>query len=92
MLERELVAKIKKWINDNGAFCFKTHGGMYQQPGLSDIIGLKDGRFFAFEVKLPGKEKTLTPLQTKFLDTVAGHGGMASMVTSLDDVKEALSD
>ncbi|AZG12014.1 hypothetical protein ACUXAV_004907 [Cupriavidus metallidurans] len=48
-------------------------------PGVSDIVGqLKDGRFFAVEVKRPGKEPTDD--QWAFLQNVAQNGGLAGWV------------
>jgi hypothetical protein len=48
-------------------------------PGVSDIVGqLKDGRFFAVEVKRPGKEPTDD--QWAFLRNVAQNGGLAGWV------------
>lgn len=72
----------------------KIHGGAYQSSGMSDIIGCVDGKFVALEVKIPGRESTLTKLQTKFLEDIRKSGGIAAMITSpeqaLDIVKEGL--
>ncbi|WP_432263292.1 VRR-NUC domain-containing protein [Cupriavidus sp. TMH.W2] len=51
----------------------------FSEPGVSDIVGqLKDGRFFAVEVKRPGN--TPTDDQWAFLRNVAKGGGVAGWV------------
>ena len=81
-LQRQIRKKLEQTI---GGLWFKTHGGPYSTEGVSDIIGCFAGKFIAFEVKLPGKEKTLTRLQQKFIDKVIAQGGVAGMVTSFHD-------
>lgn len=58
---------------------FKNEYGQYVKfafKGCSDIIGqITDGRFFAWEVKRPGKKPTED--QYAFLNTVAAGGGVA---------------
>ena len=61
----------KRGVNEVGEryirFAFK---------GCSDIIGqMRDGRFFAWEVKRPGKQPTTD--QQAFSDAVNGAGGVA---------------
>lgn len=65
-----------------------THGGMYQTGGLPDIIGCYAGRFFGLEVKVPGKEHTLTERQAHTLAKIRHAGGKAKMVTSVSDAME----
>ncbi len=63
-------------------------GGVFQQAGLPDLLGVTDGRFFAFEVKIPGK--TATPLQGATLAAIRRAGGIAETVTSVDQVRFVL--
>lgn len=70
-------------------FAWKTHGGMYGTAGIPDIIACFDGRFYAFEVKQPGGR--LTRLQEVTLEKLRAAGGVAVMVTSVDEVKRALT-
>lgn len=60
----------------------KIHGNSFQSRGLPDVIGCYKGMFFGLEVKLPGKEKTLTKLQIKKLADIKAAGGAAGMVTT----------
>lgn len=90
MSESALVAKIKRALDkDRPGFWVKIHGGPFQLIGLPDLIGCYEGRFYGLEVKLPGKEDTLTPRQQYILDQIRQVGkGVAGMVTS---VEQALS-
>jgi hypothetical protein len=59
-----------------------------QTRGCADIIGCKQGRFFAMEVKRPGQKPT--PEQRDFLESVnLRGGGYECIVYSLEDAMEA---
>lgn len=53
--------------------------------GLPDITGVKKGKAFALEVKVPGGQ--LTPHQRSWLRDFAEAGGYASKVESVEDVQ-----
>ena len=58
--------------------------------GKADLEGmLPGGRYFALEVKRPGRYAT--DEQREFLKTVGDGGGIAAVVCGLDDAKRALS-
>lgn len=59
-------------------------------PGCSDLIGVKDGKFYAFELKA-GKNTT-TALQQAFLDDVRLKGGIALVVRSIEDLEQQLRE
>lgn len=86
MTEPKLVLKIKKALMARGAYPAKIHGGRYS-VGVPDLLICYKGRFYGFEAKLPGKEKSLTALQEKNLREIREAGGQAWIVTS---EKEAL--
>lgn len=89
--ETKLVREIRDMLETSfPGFYFKTHGGPFQQAGLPDIIGLHRGRFVGIEVKLPGREDTLTKLQSKTLKLISTFGGVAFMTTSVLDTKKQL--
>ena len=90
MLERDIVAAIKKYLASLGSdvFFFKEHGGPYGTSGVPDIICCYKGRFLGLEVKLPGGR--LTELQKRALDKINRAGGIARRVESVDDVRAVI--
>ena len=91
--ETVLVTKIKKELNKlPQTYFFKVWGNGTQMVGISDLIGLHKGRFVALEVKCPGKEKTLTKIQSWFLNKVRACGGVAEMITSAEQAREVLNE
>lgn len=82
MKESALTAKIGKRVRDRGGWCRKVHGGPYG-AGWPDLCGVYRGVSVMFEVKLPGKEKTLTELQRQTLIDLRRVGSIALMVTSV---------
>ena len=98
--EKEIKKAIVTWLNlqpNTFAFVvstvgipdFKRKGGFRTNPnsGISDIIGCKNGKFFAFEVKRPGGE--LSDKQRTFLMRVFDSAGCNVVVTSLDEAMKA---
>lgn len=59
--------------------------------GLPDLIGCVKGRFVAIEVKLPGKERNLKPIQKLVIRMIVRAGGIAFMSTSVEDVLDQVS-
>ena len=86
MSEASLVKKIiDRLTREVGGLWIKISAGPFQVAGLPDIIGCYKGRFFGIEVKLPGKERTLTKLQQWWIDRINTTGqGKATMVTSVE--------
>lgn len=81
----------KVWRQNNGGVfdpTKKVFRSGSSTPGVSDIIGfrLKDGKFFAGEVK-GGKDK-LSPAQESFLAAVQSAGGFAVVIRTMDDVEQ----
>ena len=90
-MEKDIVAAILRHLKARPrCFAWKTHGGKYGTAGIPDIIACIDGRFYAFEVKQPGGR--LTRLQDVTLNKIKAAGGVAVMVTSVDEVKQALAE
>lgn len=62
--------------------------------GCSDLVGLlpahcsRPGVFLALEVKRPGRKPT--EQQAAFLDAIRAAGGVAAVVSSLDDVVQLM--
>lgn len=90
MLERDIVAAIKRYLASLGSdvFFWKEHGGAYSTAGIPDIICCYKGRFLGLEAKLPGGK--LTELQKRALDKINRAGGIARRVESVDDVRAVI--
>lgn len=82
--EKEITARIRLVLKNHGIFHWKVWQGLGSQKGVSDIVGIFKGRFFALEVKtVKGR---LSDYQRLFLSEVAMNGGIAFVARSVDDV------
>lgn len=64
-------------------------GGLCE--GSSDLIGITpDGRFLAIEVKVKGKRPTKA--QTRFIDIVRKHGGVAGVAHSVQEALDIINE
>lgn len=90
--EARLVKRIQTYLAEQGARPFKIHGDdSYQEAGIPDLLVCLRGRFVGLEVKLPGKENTVSPLQEKVLREIKAAGGVAEIVTSVEQVRTILA-
>jgi Holliday junction resolvase len=87
-MERDIVAATRALLVARRAWVLVTHGGPHMPVGTPDIIGCCEGRFFALEVKQPGKRPT--PIQSLRLEAIAEAGGIAAVVHSSDEALAAL--
>ena len=79
MTEKQLQAKILKAINKlPGVVAFAHVVTIYSQTGQPDCYGVKNGKAFFGEVKLPGKK--LTKIQKAMSDKLQHKGGVLSCV------------
>lgn len=80
----------------NNSLTFDKNLGAYRKKnrwfvyGVSDIIGIYKGKFFAVEVKT--KTGRLSEHQKIFLNNVKTNGGIAIVARSIDDVKRGLDE
>jgi hypothetical protein len=92
MLEKDLNKKIRTALHDPpDTVCWRNHGGPHSIRGLPDIVGCSEGLMFAFEVKLPGEEKNLTPLQAKKLRDLEAAGAIVAVVTTVKQGRRELA-
>lgn len=81
LLERHPAIAWAKRMNVGGAH-LKGRYVQFAFTGCSDIIGqLRDGRFFACEVKRPDERPS--EAQMKFLRQVSDNGGVAIVATEI---------
>ena len=91
MLERDVVAEIKKYLSSLGGdvFFWKEHGGPYGTSGVPDIICCYRGQFLGLEVKLPSGK--LTELQKRAIEKINRAGGIVCRVESVEDVRAIIA-
>ena len=103
MKETEIQKDILKKLREQNILCWRVNnmgvpdprakGGWrkqngYNMPGMSDILCLYKGKFFAIEVKTPERVKNVSDNQKKFLNNIREAGGVGFVATSFDDVEK----
>jgi|TARA_R110000744_G_scaffold92006_11_gene178376 hypothetical protein len=84
--EKTITKNIQAWLKSQpNVWHFKVHGGPFQTAGIPDLIVCANSRLVGIEVKQPGKKPT--PLQSSTIRQIHASGGIAAVVTSLDEVK-----
>ena len=78
-------------VNNMGVPDHSVRGGWrkqtgYNMPGMSDILGIFNGKFLAIEVKSPQRIKRVSETQQDFIDKVIEEGGIAFVAGSWEDV------
>lgn len=76
--EAKVKDRVKKQLEQMGAYYFFPQTGGYGKSGVPDIVGCYQGFFFGIECKA-GKNKP-TALQEKQLRDIAGAEGFAMVV------------
>lgn len=86
MTETDLQRKVRDALilRFPGSRFYKIPGGPYGTAGLPDLVGCVYGHFVAIELKLPGKEDTLTPRQRQCLERLRDSGAYAAMATTVE--------
>lgn len=89
--EREITRRIMHELNATpGCKAIKIIGGMWTETGTPDIIGCYRGKFFAIEVKAPGK--VATRIQTRRLWEWNEAGGIAVVTTAVFNIEAFLKE
>ena len=100
MLERNISNLIRIQASTYGCILFRNSKGAFKNKkgavyqygliadGSSDLIGIYNGRFVAFEVKQPGEKPSAA--QSAFIAMVQKNGGIAGVLTSPDQVADFL--
>lgn len=98
-LEHWIIKTEKKgffWTNNNiGVFdpikkIYRKNQSRHSLKGVSDIIGIVDGRFIAIEVK--NRTGKLSPEQRQFINKINVSGGLAFVARSIEDVEREMKD
>jgi len=90
-LESKVTKSIMAYLKRRGVWCFKVAGGPMQQRGVPDIICCVNGSFVALEVKRPGMGR-LTELQALTIERIRDAGGVAEMVTSVEEAAAVIEE
>lgn len=69
---------------------FKVRGGIGQERGVADLVGVVHGRGVAFELKVPGGRHKVSSEQTNFLVDWSGAGGFAMVIDSEETLRAAI--
>ena len=86
MNESELTTDVVKRLNRLPlCYAFRVHGGPHQRKFTLDITGCIEGAFFSIEMKLPGKEGTLTEGQAAMIERLRKVGALVGVATSFKE-------
>jgi hypothetical protein len=75
--EGAVTRAIRDLLAACGVYHWKVHQGLGSAPGVSDILGIYEGRLLAIEIKAPGKKVKPGSAQERFLENIHEHGGIA---------------
>lgn len=89
-LEKTEQGKILRWLEEQGVYVFKTINA--NKAGVPDILCCVNGKFVALEVKRIGLEHNLTEAQKLNIENIKTAGGIAEVVSTLDDVKRLINN
>jgi hypothetical protein len=64
-------------------FAWKNHGSEFTLAGLPDIVVCHRGLFIALEVKMPGKQDNVSPVQQVVHQQLREAGGRVHVVSSI---------
>ena len=82
--EAHITNIIIAYLKHVGFWTMKIHGGPYQVAGIPDILAIKDGRAFWYEVKRPGGK--VSSLQLRRINELRQAGCVAEVVSTLAEV------
>ena len=79
--EAGVKREVRKLLAKHGWFVWMPPANGYGKAGISDFHALKDGKFLAIETKYG--DNTPTPMQAKFMASIAAAGGYAVVVNEM---------
>jgi hypothetical protein len=82
--EKDITRGILDLLKSCNVWAFKHWSGPMSKAGISDILGIHEGRFLAIEVKTASG--SLSPAQARFLANVVDRGGIGFVARSAEDV------
>ena len=76
--EKKVKDKVKKILEDNGAYYYMPATGGYGKSGVPDIVACLQGKFIGIECKANGNKPTA--LQEKNLHDIMTVGGFSVLI------------
>lgn len=76
-------------VYDEKRGCYRSTKNKWAINGVSDILGIRNGRLLAIEVKTPSGK--VTQEQQQFIDRVNKEGGIAGVARSIADARAILA-
>ena len=90
-LESKFQSDILDYLNKQpGFFAFQLHEGPYMKSGIPDVLAVKDGRLYAFEVKRPFNMGKPSELQLEQIEKLRAAGAVAEVVTYVAEVAQLI--
>lgn len=88
--EAGVKREVKKLLTKHGWYYWMPSANAFGTSGIADFNAVRSGKFLAIETKF-GSNKP-TPLQRRYLEQVAAHGGLTMVVNerNLDKLEELL--
>ncbi len=88
--EAEITKSIREYLKFKEIWHYKQWQGLGSLHGISDIIGILNGRYLAIEVKRAGKIPS--DKQQAFLNRVNAEGGIGIIAHSAEDLIYQLTE
>jgi len=92
MKEQDLQRKIIEYLERGGHYVVKTV--VTNKKGVPDLLvcTYPEGKFYAIEVKRPGRLDKVTKIQQHHIDLINKTGGKAFAADSLEKVKKEIKN
>lgn len=90
--EGKVKKAVKEYLRSIGAWYYMPVSNGMGRVGCPDILVCYKGLFMAFETKAPGKIRNVTPNQRREIDEITSANGLALVVDSVEQVKEAIAN
>ena len=89
--EKRIENSIKNWLETNNHWYIKVQGGSNNpSSGVPDLLACIKGTFVGIEVKTPTGRTT--KIQDYQIDQINKSGGIAVVITSLEQLRMELKD
>ena len=87
--ENNVKRKLLVYLKECGVFYYSATAGAYSTSGIPDIVGCVGGKFFAIEVKAPGRRgqanRGASALQVQQMTKIKSAGGLTMVFDGGDD-------